>query len=288
MITPKGEDMKLNKHLKSALLMLATLAAAGAYGQSDFSFDSITYSGTGCPSGSASVTTAPDQQTVSIIFDSFQAQVPQSDGDNDNAGPDNPRGNRFDARLSQKLCNIAVSAQIPQDHFLEALEVQTDYRGFAQVESGAVATFRAMVMEWKGPRGGGARSNSELFLRQWQGPQDEDWSVTTNKDISIKSGCAVRGDRQVKFMLRNMVMARISPRVNPNASSALIMMDSSDLHGLLKLRLRYRPCGRGSAPSRPTRPTRPGGTVRPPGVPGSRPPLPPRPPRIVIPRLIGR
>ncbi len=250
--------------MKTALVMIGMTLGLAAHAQTDFRFGTISAAGTGCPAGSTSVTHSPDQQSVSLIFDQLMASVPQNDNNNDN-GEDNGMGNgrapRNDARVSQKNCNISVEALIPVNHRLIGVEVTADIRGFAQATAGAMAGFHGQFLEFRGPRGTNTRrgGNNSVFGQNWQGPVEQDWTITKTVPVQIPpSACAAREDRSVKLLLRNVLHTRINPRADINTASALLTMDSADLHGKMKIKVNIIPCtanpgggGGGCIPGRP-------------------------------------
>lgn len=226
------------------LILLSLLSSLSFAQDNDFNFEIITLRGTGCPTGSTTVIPTPDQQVVTILFDRFSAQAPQSDGNNDNgeAGEDGAPSTRLDSRLSQKVCNIVINARIPQGHKVDSATISFDYRGTTVLDKGAIAAFRGNLVEIKGPRGQG-REKNPLFVKRWVNPIFEDWQVSNSVNVAANSACAARGDRNFRFVIRNTVVARIAPNVNPANTSALISLDTADLKGNMKLKVNFSPCG---------------------------------------------
>lgn len=114
------------------------LTASGATSpqQSAFTIDSseVTFGGSGCPQGTVSVVASPDEETLSILFDSYAAMTTEDDTRD---------------RLS---CNVALPVHVPNGFSLGIFQV--DYRGYAYVPRirGARATMRAEYF-WAGQRG---------------------------------------------------------------------------------------------------------------------------------------
>ncbi len=230
------------------LSLLSSYSISGAFAQDDdFNFENIILRGTGCPVGTTTVIPTPDQKTVTILFDKFSAQVPQSDGNNDNAesDEDGAPASRLDTRLARKVCNIVINARIPQGHKVDSATISFDYRGSSAVQKGSIAAFRGNLIEIKGPRGQG-REKNPLFVKRWVGDTVEDWQVSNTVNVDANSACAVRQDRRFRFVLRNAVVARIAPNANPVNTSALISLDTADLKGSLKLKVNYSACGLGN------------------------------------------
>lgn len=237
----------------SVLLFSSSLIQAQ---DTDFNFEDIVLRGTGCPAGTTSVVPAPDDKTVSILFDRFSASVPQNDGQNDNdeASEEGSGGEgKLNPRLSQKVCNIVIKARIPVGHKVDGASIFFDYRGATAVEKGAVAAFRSNLIEVQGPVAQGRREKFPLFVKRWATPQMEDWQISNTVNIDANSGCAARHDRRVRFVLRNVLVARIGPHINPQNTSALISLDTADIKGNLKLKVNYSPCSGRPRLGRPIR-----------------------------------
>lgn len=222
--------------------------------QNDFRFDQPVMRGTGCPQGSTSTVISPDQQEMSILFDRFTAEVPQYNGNNDNteASDDNdPPGRRDDSRLSHKVCNIILSADIPQGQQVSGLQVSVDFRGTTIAAKGSRAVLRSALLSHRGPRRHENGTRQALLQKVWVGEVQEDWSLNLTKVLPMQSVCAVNGDRKVNFALRNTLMARMNPNLPAgNSTMALIAMDSQDLAGRMRFKVTYKPCqgGPGNGP----------------------------------------
>eukprot|EP00873_Tetraselmis_striata_P007064 jgi/Tetstr1/427328/TSEL_017497.t1 len=111
-------------------------ASGAAAAESAFRIDSseVNFGGSGCPQGSVSVVASPDEETLSILFDSYAAMTDEDDTRD---------------RLS---CNVALPVHVPNGISLGIFQV--DYRGYAYVPNvrGARATMRAEYF-WAGQRG---------------------------------------------------------------------------------------------------------------------------------------
>jgi|GEM_PF-1897637 len=215
-----------------------------ANAQIPFEFTQIKLSGSGCPEGSYSVVTSPDNQALSILFDRFQVNAPldprQAPGG----------GRRVDLTINQMVCDIIIMANLKEGEMVESLGVQLDLRGAVSLDPRAQALVHTQFLEWTGPRGVGAAGRTLIAEKKWYNGTsagvDEDWSISENKNvITDRPHCARGHDRALKFVLKNVLMTRIDA-ASPN-SIASMQVDSADMAGSLKFRIVSRGCG--GAPS---------------------------------------
>ncbi len=81
--------------------------------------------GTGCPGGTTSVSLTPDGSILSILFDSFVAQAPTSQG----------------ASFDRKNCNIRIPVSVGSGY--QVALIAFDYTGFAAIPNGGRGQFEA-------------------------------------------------------------------------------------------------------------------------------------------------
>ncbi len=231
--------------------ILALVAVAFNAQAAGHRFESISSSGSGCPSG-ASITFSPDNKAASIIFDEFSAQVP------------NAEGNLFE----RKNCVLKVTATLPAGFSLEGLNVSADYRGFVAVEPGAEAglsiystpifarpvapiastlplnrntTYARSLASLP------ATTLANLFnftTKRWV-PKDyvsinDEWAQTFKRFVKAPLACSLR-PQTVSFNLYSSVYAKVNDANDPNAF-AMVSVDSSDISAGLKLTLASKPC----------------------------------------------
>lgn len=259
----------MNTLIKDALLLItaltALMVASPARGENkhneDIKFQDVSLLGTGCPEGTTSTIASPDGTALTILFDEFMAEVPQYDGENDNDEDEDQPASRFDQKRSHKICKINLTAKIPEGHKVDSVDVSVDFRGATSVEQGSTAMFRSMLMNWNGMgrtrmdhnqgngrgrgRGGvGRAAKGQLIAhKMWMRPIDEDWTISKTLNIPTRTGCSAHGDKELKLSMRNIVAASMGRRIDPESTSALIMMDSADLAGKLKIKINSSPCG---------------------------------------------
>jgi hypothetical protein len=130
-------------HLFSRLstLLLGACVVAPALAQT--TIQSVSYTGTGCPSGSVGVAIAANAKTMTLIFDKYVAQ----------SGPG------VSASENAKNCDVSVAL-----HFSKGVQItltSADYRGYAQLTAGSVGVGVAYY-RWT-PNGPVVRSNMIFF-----------------------------------------------------------------------------------------------------------------------------
>ncbi|XGC80007.1 DUF4360 domain-containing protein [Bdellovibrio bacteriovorus] len=166
------------------------------------------YGGTGCPAGSASVTLSPDQQAVSILFDSYVTE----------AG-----GGR---RVDRKSCNISVPVHVPQGYSVAVFQV--DYRGFVSVPRGALSRFDAEYF-WAGARG-------PRVSRTFSGPISDVYTVSDGLMASalVWTPCGAN----VNLRVNTSMMAQ----TNARNEQTLATVDSADISSGLIYHIQWRRC----------------------------------------------
>lgn len=225
-------------------------------------FSKVEARGTGCPLGSTDVVVSPDGSSASLLFNEMLIELPQFDGDNDNDVDVDGfgRGSRFNKNLVQKICNILVESELPDDHKVESIDVKIDFRGSTFMDAGATAFFHSQLINTSGP-GRGREARRDFVARKiWrEGPVDDDWTISSTRSIKINGNCSRHGDSKAQFNLRNIIRASLKPQGVRDESMVFIGLDSTDLIGKMEIKVNSKSCrSRGGRPDRPTRPTKPG------------------------------
>jgi hypothetical protein len=219
-----------------------TLASSLSYAQ--INFNSLSYSGTGCPQGTVSQAVSPDGSSLSILFDEFRAEVPQYDGLNDNNDlPRGPRARTMNSPfVSHKKCSLSFNATLPPGMRADMMEISMEARGATILDEGAEATFSSILVGYNGL----ARSRGNptvVAAKNWRtrrGPVDDNWTETPKSVVEIKSDCAGSAAKDIRFDLKNHITAEIA---NGDVKKrALITVDSNDVKGLLTFTLRTTRC----------------------------------------------
>jgi hypothetical protein len=237
--------------LKPAIIFSSLLLSASAFAQ--VQFGGLSYRGSGCPVGSVAISPSPDGASVSILFDSFQIQVPRD-------VPPSRRVTRAnDPALDYKSCALSLTADLPAGQQVESLEISLYNRGAVILDPAVTATFSTMFMGHDG-LGGVGTNKAVLENRSWGSRSmdvNEDWLSDPVIRVPIRSTCATHSNRQVRFMLNNHMELAITDR---NLSrSGLATLDSSDINGSVKIRVVTSSCSMGQ----PLPPTHGGGRTTP-------------------------
>lgn len=199
--------------MKTTILMcLSTWLIAGvAMGQSGIRLGAPSYGGNGCPNGTANVSLSPEEDAISILFDSFTAS----------AGGDSGK------RVDRKSCNLSIPVNIPQGYSVSVIKV--DYRGFNYIPAAGAYTRLNTEYFWAGIRG---PSFSKLFV----GPQNTDF--TTSNGIIAESLVWTPCGASVNLRVNSSIMAQSNNRMDQTD----IMVDSADITSGLIYHIQWRRC----------------------------------------------
>lgn len=224
------------KHLPSFFaLAISTLAFSHALAE-NFEFQNIRVGGSGCPSSTTQIVTAPDLTSASLLFQGFESHVPTAP---------NPKGG---TNISLLNCNVFLDIKLPAGQKLESLEVSYDMRGNTYLDRGVTGSFRSFLMSTAGlgtERGG--RGPELLQERSWLNTsidQSEDFVVRATKTIILSSQCGNdnAGDR-VQLHLQHQLGTQIL--AGTSSSQGTITMDSSDMTGGIRFRATTSVCRQG-------------------------------------------
>ena len=211
------------------LLLLFISISALANSDSDYTFDSIAMTGSGCERGSAAVVKDPSSQSISILFDRFSAEVPNYESSN--------------IKLNQKRCYIEVAGKIPMYEKITSLEVVIDFRGTTIAEPGTQVRFDSKLHQWKGSHLRPVRQAQILEQKLWNSGSDDLWTISKQISIPVHSDCSGRHTRGFKFALNNLLEAKIQSNVAPEGAFALGVMDSADVGPQMKVIMKTKKCG---------------------------------------------
>lgn len=147
----------MGKLIAGIFVFAAILFAEEAPNPGEVSFENIIYGGSGCPQGSVGQILSPDAKAFTLLFDKYAVE-----------------GIADKNRPVRKNCLVNVRLKVPQGWSFGILGV--DYRGFANLESGAIATqtTRAVI------RGTHDRQVGRMTL---QGPLAQDYLNRTTASL---------------------------------------------------------------------------------------------------------
>lgn len=211
------------------LLTLFPLLAFAQLASAQINFNNVTYSGNGCPQGTVSTAVSPDGASLSILFDEFRAEVPQYV-----SGP---------ATRDLKSCALSFTASLPKGMKADSLEITMQARGATILDEGVEGYFTSALVGYNGVAR--SRGNPTVILtKQWRKRRtatvDESWTESPKPLVQIQSACAGSQGRDIRFDLKNHVLAEITS--GDVRRQGMITVDSSDLKGLLKFTLHTSPC----------------------------------------------
>lgn len=195
-----------------ALLAVAVLAL-GLSAQAQIRLGVPAYGGTGCPSGSASVSITDDQSILSVLFDSFVAQAPTA----------------MNANFDRKSCNLRIPVSVGPGY--QVALIAFDYRGFAAIPSGGRGSFEARYA-YVGQR------RPAIFRKNFQSGRADNYSLK-NELISTSvdwTPCSTGRD------LMMTVDANILAVTNSMNQATNVSIDSVDVSAGLLYAIQLRRC----------------------------------------------
>lgn len=202
------------------------------FADSSVSIQSVQANGSGCPSGSVSATLSPDNQTFSIIFDRYQAEI----------------GKGTPAPINRLNCSIDVEIAAPDGWMFSFLSA--DYRGFADVDTGAAAVYEASVFfqgnagvpaqgrrgfppPFEGgfhpgrPGGFGPNRTQRFDTKVFQGPYSGDYLIHHDAGPNVVwSSCNHQSARRIR--INTDLTARVMLMKNRILPHSLITLDTVD------------------------------------------------------------
>jgi Domain of unknown function (DUF4360) len=188
--------------LATGAALLASLAAAAPVPPpaGKMVVDVVVSNGSGCPSGTAEVTVAPDSTAFTVTYSQFTAQV----------------GSGATPTDFRKSCQLGLNVRVPQGYTYAI--AGTDYRGYAHLAAGAVASETAFHYFQGEPQNAGIRHNFSGYL-------DGDWQRTDTVGVASLSflRCGARRNLNVNTELR--VSGGTS---DTKKSTSFMTMDSAD------------------------------------------------------------
>ncbi len=196
-----------------SLLTIAAVLLSGLAAQAQISLGNPAYGGTGCPAGSASVSLTQDQQTLSILFDSFVVQAPTLQG----------------AAFDRKNCNLRIPVRVGSGY--QVALIAFDYNGFAGIPSGGRGQFEARYAYV-------GQARPAIFRKTFMGPQVQNYSLK-NELISTTidwTPCSTGQD------LMMVVDANILAMTNNRQDATQLSIDSVDVQTGLLYKYQIRRC----------------------------------------------
>ena len=239
--------------MKHLFLLVFIFCCSQLYAQQNFTFGEFKLSGSGCPEGTYSITKTPDNETVSILFSNFTAEVPQQYESNDNYLYQSNGRSVDNENLSYKVCNIRVNALLPENYKLDGIFVDVQFRGAAMIDPGSEGRVRSKLVSWQGPRGRRSKQkhliDEILWINSDQETIDRNWVMDKRIFINTQdSKCSVNRERAINALIKNSVVTRINEKyMDPYAS---IFFDSADFSNKIEVNFKLSRCRSNSSSGR--------------------------------------
>ncbi len=201
---------KMTAKLTKMMMALACVASSAIAQADDIRLGEPGYGGSGCPSNSASVTLAPDQKSLSILFDQYVVEA----------------GAATRKRLDRKSCNIAIPVHVPQGYSIAVFQV--DYRGFTALPYGARGTFNVenFFAGSQGPR----------RTKTFYGPSNQDYLLTDDLSAESLVWTPCGADTNLR------INTSMTVQTNGSYESAMATVDSADVSAGLIYHIQWRRC----------------------------------------------
>lgn len=178
--------------------------------------DLVTVNGSGCPEGTTAVAVAPDNTAFTVTYSQYLA-VAGKDATSISDG--------------RKNCQLAVNVHVPSG-FTYAI-VKADYRGFANLQSGASAIERANYY-FQG------YSQTTYVSHTIPGPFNNDWQTTDTADIASVSWYPCGEQRLLNINTELRVTGSSSD--SAKTTSSYISMDSTDTDISTQYQVAWKKC----------------------------------------------
>jgi Domain of unknown function (DUF4360) len=195
--------------MNKTIVLLCTLMLSGLAHAQGLRLGEPAYGGTGCPAGSASVTLAPDNLSLSILFDQY---VVEAGG-----------AKSFD----RKNCNIAIPVTVPQGYSVSVIAI--DYRGFIGLPSGARAQLAVNYFLSSG-------SGSVRTQKTFTGPVSSDYIKSDSLGLEAIVWSACGASTNLRANTTMLVQS------NSRRQQAMATVDSADVSAGLIYHLQWRRC----------------------------------------------
>lgn len=195
---------------KTVLVFATLLLSLGAEAQG-LRLGQPGYGGTGCPAGSASVTLSPDEQAISLLFDSYVAEAGRTTG----------------RTVDRKSCNITIPVSVPQGYSVAVFQV--DYRGYNFLPGGGARARFDVEYFWAGSRG-------PRVSRTFMGPMNDNYTLTDNlvAQTLVWTPCGA----SVNLRINSSMMAQSNSRMDQTIAT----VDSADVSSGLIYHIQWRRC----------------------------------------------
>ena len=210
-------ERRPRKTILAALLTLtttsvtATAMAETPERPSNVRISSINYQGSGCPSGSVAAILSTDGEALTLIFDSFAAEL---EGGSE--------------RRARSNCRIGLS--IEGDRGWSFAVMAMEYRGYASIDAGAEGIQRS------GYRFGN-RGNVAIGRTRLSGEYDDNYSRVDYVNLGDNAWSRCRARNRLRINSSIAIRGRVG-------ASGYMTVDSLDTESAQRFELVWKPCDR--------------------------------------------
>ena len=194
--------------------------------------------GNGCSPGSYSVVLSPDAQSLTVLFDHFQAQ---------SGGPSAPW-------VDRKFCNIDIDIEFPRDWMYTL--IKADYRGFADLSAGSEGVHKVSYgfipgqrgngrgMFERGGHGNGSQGNfgRDFKVHLLRGPYSDNYITETTLPLDEKTPWR-KCDGDEPMRIQTSITTQVDRRL-AKTNAALMTLDSIDGRLEQRFGIAWRKCSR--------------------------------------------
>ncbi|MBF0300363.1 MAG: DUF4360 domain-containing protein [Oligoflexia bacterium] len=183
-------------------------------GTGEISLGEPTYSGSGCPTGSLSTVLAPDNKSLSVLFDQFSVTA----------------GVGSAVALERKECALSIPVHVPNGYSVSVYKL--DYRGHAEIPLNGIPSAEGKLSVEYFFAGSQGITLSRSFVPGFS----DDFTVTDNLagTIDVWSNCGE------DVILRTNT--NITAKTNSLNETTMLTIDSVDITSGITFHLKYQTC----------------------------------------------
>lgn len=205
--------------IKQALLMSALLLATAEIYAQNVTIRGARLTGSGCNNSAANAAVTEDGQTLSLLFDNYQADI--------GIGSSNPQSTQL-----KKTCRVLIDVDVPFGY--QYAIVRTEYRGFAALPASAYGYHRfSQIIP-------GVAIPPSMREAQLRGPIGNNYEVAVDQKPGREVYSTCNKPQQTIELATELFVAYL-PKTT-DRSMAMINLDSVDTGVQSRFKLRWRPC----------------------------------------------
>jgi len=205
--------------IKQTLLLTSILLSTSVIFAQNVTIRGARLTGNGCNNSSASASITEDGQTLSVLFDNYQADI--------GIGSSNPQ-----ALQVKRDCHVLIDVDVPPGY--QYAIVRTEYRGFAALPASAYGFHRfTQIIQ-------GVGMPPSMREAQLRGPIANNYEVAVDQKPGREVYSTCNKPQQTIDLLSELFVGFLPKTLD--RSIAAINLDSVDTGVQLRFKLRWRPC----------------------------------------------